>query len=461
MRAREVGMLNPLQPTALQHLQLAFCLIKLGGDILIVDRAEVAAVLSGQQAGSVNFYKRQAGEVLIKRFLEQLPIMCDAKKTINNFWVDPATHVYTDIAFNPIAQPPSTLNYWVGPVIEPKQGDWSRIRTHLYEVICDGDMELFEYLLNYVAHMLQRPEEKPGVMVVLLGNQGTGKGLFFQILQRIWGRTSLLVSDIQQVVGNFNAALERNYVIMMDEALFSGDRKSQNRMKSFITEKSCTVEQKYQPSRTINSVHRFFASSNHEHFSHVEADDRRLLIVKVSKSRQGDRAYFSDLAAAIDDDTVIAAMVHDLMQLNLNQFDVRQRPLTQEHASQKIQSLQGFDRYWFEVLTNGRFGIDNLGTFGTNERWKDGGFISTKSLCERYQYYDKQSQRFGPTLTKTIGGSIEKLCPSAEKDRKTEPSGQSRGYKVPSLEVARGEMAAYLKCTIDWGDGEVVELTDE
>ena len=75
------------------------------------------------------------------------------------------------------------------PVIKPTQGDWSRIRTHLYEVICDGDIELFEYLLDYVAHMLQRPEEKPGVMVVLLGSQGTGKGLFFQILQRVWGRT--------------------------------------------------------------------------------------------------------------------------------------------------------------------------------------------------------------------------------------------------------------------------------
>ena len=452
---------NSPPTTALQHLQRAFCLIKLGGDILIVDRTEVASVLSGQQAGRVNFYKRQAGEVVIKRFLEQLPITCDAKKTITDFWINPATHVYTEIAFNPIAQPPSTLNYWVEPVIKPTQGDWSRIRTHLYEVICDGDMELFEYLLNYVAHMLQKPEEKPGVMVVLLGSQGTGKGLFFQILQRIWGRTSLLVSDIQQVVGNFNAALERNFVVMMDEALFSGDRKSQDRMKSLITEKTCTVEQKYQPSRTINSVHRFFASSNHEHFSHVEADDRRSLIVKVSKSRQGDRAYFSDLAAAIDDDTVIAAMVHNLMQRNLNQFDVRQRPLTQEHASQKIQSLQGFDRYWYEVLTNGRFGEESSGTYELDERWADGGFISTKSLCVRYQHYDKQSQRFGPTLTKTIAGSVEKLCPSAEKDRKTEPSGQSRGYVVPSLEVARREMAAYLKCTIDWGDDDVVELTDE
>ena len=73
--------------------------------------------------------------------------------------------------------------------------------------------------------MLQCPEHKPGVMLVLLGRQGTGKGLFFQILQRIWSRTSLLVSDIDQIVGRFNAALEHNYVIIMDEAMFSGDRK--------------------------------------------------------------------------------------------------------------------------------------------------------------------------------------------------------------------------------------------
>ncbi|MCX7253110.1 MAG: DUF5906 domain-containing protein, partial [Burkholderiales bacterium] len=64
-------------------------------------------------------------------------------------------------------------------------------------------------------------------------------------------RTSLLVSDIQQVVGQFNGALERHYVVIMDEALFSGDRKSQDRMKPLITEKTCHIEQKYQPARTI------------------------------------------------------------------------------------------------------------------------------------------------------------------------------------------------------------------
>ena len=110
------------------------------------------------------------------------------------------------------------------------------------------------------------------------------------------------VSDINQVVGQFNAALERHFVIIMDEAMFSGDRKSQDRMKSLITENTCHIEQKYQPSRTIESFHRFFASSNHEHFSHVEGDDRRSLFVRVSDVYQGDHDYFSQVGVALSDD---------------------------------------------------------------------------------------------------------------------------------------------------------------
>lgn len=433
--------------TGLQSLQLAFCLIKLSGDVLVVDRMEVAAALSGTKIGSVDFYKKAAGEVLMKRYLENLTVACDVKKTIADFWVDPVTHMYTEIAFSPIPHPPATLNYWVRSPIQPAQGNWDIVKAHLLGVICAGDGSNYDYLIKYIAHMLQHPEVKPGVMIVLLGGQGTGKGMFFQILQRIWPGTSLLISDIQQVVGQFNAALERNFVILMDEALFSGDRKSQERMKSFVTEQTLQIEQKHQPSRTIQSVHRFFASSNHRQFSHVEADDRRLLFLGVSDKYQGNHAYFTTLAQAINDDAVIAAMVHELLAFDLSNFNVRERPITSEHGLQKILSLQGFDRYWYEVLMNECFDTRE----GMHDAWSGSRFISTKSISAKYREFDSRSQRFVPILSKEIADAIKRLCPSAKPDRKSLNNSQARGHDLPDLNTARQEFEAAYKCKVDWG----------
>lgn len=445
---------TPSQPhSALSALQVNFGLMKLGGKIRVIELHQVSAVLNGHSSDEIAFYEKPDGEVLMKRFLESQPIPCKVKDTIADFWISPHTHIYTAIAFSPWATPPSTLNYWVGATVTPSVGDWRLIRNHIHQVICAGDSILFEYLLNYLAHMLQFPEDKPGVMVVLLGKQGTGKGLFFQILQRIWSRTSLLVSDIQQVVGQFNGALERHYVVIMDEALFSGDRKSQDRMKSLITEKTCHIEQKYQPARTIESVHRFFASSNHDQFAHTEADDRRYLVLKVSQKRQGDHAYFANLVRSIANDDSIAAMVHDLLHRNLSGFNVRERPKTKEHGNQKLMSLQGFDRYWFEVLMTGRIGYEKSYYLTKNDIcWEDHGFISSNDLVDQYQRFDRHGQKFGTSITKDIADAIARLCPSAKKDRQTDHRSTRRGYVLPELSVARQEFEYAYNVTIDWDE---------
>jgi Family of unknown function (DUF5906) len=440
--------------TPLQSLQAAFCLIKISGDLLVVDRQDISKVMTGKKLGGLDFYKRPAGELLMKRFLENLPVQCDIKKTLADFWVNPLTHVYTDIAFSPIQQPLTTLNYWINPVINPKKGDWSIIRSHIKDVICCGNKDAYHYLIYYLAHMLKHPEMKPGVMVVLLGKQGTGKGLFFQILMRIWNRTALLVSDVTQILGQFNAVLERHYVIIMDEAIFSGDRKSQDRMKSLITEKTCHIEQKYQPSRTIDSVHRFFASSNHEHFSQVDADDRRSFFLRVSDSRQGDSIYFKKLVTAIDDDETIAAMIHDLISLDLKDFDVRARPKTDEHDKQKIKSLKGFDRYWFEVLNSGKFCTDSF----TSVSWETGIFVATDQLVDNFNNFDRRVPKFAATLSRDIADAISRLCPSAIKNRKTSNSLQKRGYILPELHIARLEFERAFSLKVTW-DENPTEIT--
>ena len=232
--------------------------------------------------------------------------------------------------------------------------------------------------------MLQRPEEKPGIMLVMLGGQGTGKGTFFRLIHRIWGRTTLQVSDVNEVVGQFNAALERSYALCMDEALFVGDRKALDRLKSMITEPHCRIEQKYQPSRTIDSYHRFFAASNHNHFAHVEPDDRRFVFLRLSGAKKNDYRYFEAVSKALVDPVALGDFVRQLRDINLTKFNIRKKPNTKEQTLQKLQSLERFPRYWFEVLMTGNFS----GRDEHSNNWIDAPFVSTAALSENYLNFD-------------------------------------------------------------------------
>lgn len=433
--------------TALDHLQTKYALINLSSEIRIVDLQQVTDVLKGNQP-EISYYKRPEGQILIQRDLENLPYPCKPREEFNNFLVNPNTHVYNAIAFSPLPTPPTTLNYWVPPCITPKEGDWFVIQEFLQSVICDYDIALYDYFIRYIAHMLQRPQEKPGVMIVLLSGQGTGKGTFYKLLNRIWSRTTLQVSDINQVVGQFNAALERNFAICMDEALFAGDKKSLEKLKSLITEPKCSIEQKYQPARTIDSFHRFFASSNHHHFAQVDKDDRRFLFIRVSSIHQQDQLYFDAINDALDDDDVIAAMMYDLVNLDLTGFNIRKRPITEEHINQRLQSLNGFERFWYEVLQTSAFKTG----FHPITPWNQSVFISTDSIIQAYKEYDRNATKYQPLQSQQLAATLKKLCPSALNARQTILGRQERGYQLPTITIARNEFQKLMGTSVDWSE---------
>jgi hypothetical protein len=439
---------NAPQIDPLRELQKAFCLFQMGGDVWVGDLAGIEAVKAGTSSCDVAMYKQTAGKLLMERRLEELPVSSNARQVVKDFLVSPNTKVFDAVAFSPLPTPTSTLNYWVGSPVLPQAGDWSVIMEYLRDVICSADRRLFSYLIRYLTHMLQKPEEKPGIMIVLLGGQGTGKGSLFRLLKAIWRHTTLQVSDVAHVIGNFNAAIERNYVVCMDEALFSGDRKALDRLKSMVTEPTVTIEQKYQPRRTISSYHRFFAASNHEHFAQVEADDRRFAFFQVSEARKGDHVYWDNVHRAIDDPAVIAAMVNDMLSLDLSNFNVRQRPKTEAHMDQRLKSLSGFDRYWFEVLQTGCFWPGGRGE--PMEPWEDPRFVSTKTLLGGLKEYEKGARVYTAPQEREVHQALKRLCPSAERDRKMNRNIMERGQQLPSLPDARDDFAQLMGGKIEW-----------
>lgn len=121
-------------------------------------------------------------------------------------------------------------------------------------------------------------------MIILIGGQGTGKGTLGRILQKIWGGTYLQTNNIDTVTGNFNASLERSFFVFMDEALFSGNRRAADALKSIVTEPIIQINEKYQPSRQIKSCHRLVAATNADHFKNTERMIAEILLCDFQKN---------------------------------------------------------------------------------------------------------------------------------------------------------------------------------
>lgn len=436
--------------SALGALQQAFAISLIGGQLRLVDRQVIRQAQQGSLTAEVHLIKKDDGKMILRRFIESLPIpVVKPADVANNFWISPHTIEYQRLAFHPIPQPADTLNLWVPHTVVPAQGRWKIIEDYLVDVICDGDLGLFEYLIQFLSHALQCPEDKPGIMIVLIGAEGVGKGFFIRLLEALWGATTLQVSDIAAITGNFNAALQRAFWVALDECMFKGDKKSQDRMKSLVTEPTIQVEQKYEPSRTIESFHRFIACTNHAQWGQIRSDDRRYLFIKVSDCHKQDTSYFGQLSNALNDGVTVPGLAHYLVNLDITNFNPRSKPQTAEGFEQKRQSLTGFARYWYEVLDKGRFGVAGEGgSYGAldyeNEEW-----VSSQVLTNKYLEYNQKAERYEAIQAKTIREEIKILCPSADSTIRQD---NKRGILFPEIEVARKEFEVYIGCTVNWDE---------
>ena len=102
------------------------------------------------------------------------------------------------------------------PVKEVKSemiGDVSDVNTllgFLFNIMSNRDTAIYEWIINWLSHLFQRPDELPVTAPFPVSEEGCGKGLFWQnfIGELCVGRRyAVLDGDIDQIGGRFNGFL--------------------------------------------------------------------------------------------------------------------------------------------------------------------------------------------------------------------------------------------------------------
>ena len=124
--------------------------------------------------------------------------------------------------------------------------------------------------MDFLADAVQYPSTRPGVALVLRGDQGVGKGVFISNFGKLFGAHFKHVSSSHHLVGNFNSSLKDALIVFADEAFWAGDKASEGRLKALITEDTNVIEMKGRDAFPVKNHVRLFVASNNAGESRLE-----------------------------------------------------------------------------------------------------------------------------------------------------------------------------------------------
>lgn len=267
---------------------------------------------------------------------------------------------YRGVEFAPQGAPKGYYNLWRGfkyanseMGIAEATERCKLFRSHVNEVICDGNEDHQRYMWAWLAHMVQKPEDKPGVAVVLRGEEGTGKGSFVSPFMSMLGKHGLSVANRQHYFSNFNGATEGKVLIYLDEAVWAGSKQDESILKSQITERTQVIERKGFESYSVHSCSRFIMSSNEDWVIPAGKDARRFFVLDVSsKHKQDTQGYFKDLNEEFENGGDEALYVY-LKHYDFSGVNIREAPQTKALMEQKLLSLNSVQQWWYDVISDG------------------------------------------------------------------------------------------------------------
>lgn len=383
-------------------------------------------------------------EDLILRYADREVRLLEGKQVLSRYdaWIrSPDRRVYPKgWDFDPNGTPPGVYNRWRG--FPPLDGDdhvdasgreCALILAHMRNIVCSGDEEHFAYLIRWFAHLIQRPGEKPGVAVVLKGLEGTGKDTVGYYIEAMMPKLYVNTAQDKHITGAFNSHLTNRLFLHVEELGWIGKAKDKEGvLKSLITNPNHTEEGKGVDVDTgQKSFLRLWITSNEVKPVNASAEARRFFVLNVSDAHRKDEAYFG----AIERERCgvgPAALRKYLAAVDLAGFNVRNCPATDALAEVQVESLEGFDRFWFELLaTGGQYAGEN------GVSWEDGPVLIERARLYRdYERWSKE-RREPPITDVRVGKRLVTLAKTEAKalasQHRTGDGGRAWCYRLPSL----------------------------
>lgn len=343
----------------------------------------------------------------------------------------------------------NTFHAWP---IKPYRGVWPLLEWHIREAICGGNEDEYEYFCNWVAHLIQRPAEKPGISVVLQGPRGAGKTLVMSALAQKLAPYSFVAGNNSQLVGNFNSHLRNKLLLVVEESFWAGSHRDKGTLQHLITDHLTSYEKKGFDSESGVSYLRVSMITNDDWAVPASAaDERRYFLPSICEAaiardtKDGRKGFFFPKLASEMQSGGLEAFLWDMAHRDLSEVSLRTIPATQKLADQKMLSLDWLDNWIHDALQSGVIAVKDDKIPWTQHGCRISMSRLKDSLNDAAPNYSAFKERSALTL---FSLRFKKLFGEIPFTRSGGIGGTD--YVFYSIDLYRQQFETYVKIPISW-----------
>ena len=263
--------------------------------------------------------------------------------------------------------PEDIFNLWNGFQISKDDSHFADVKDaepvlhHILNSWCDGDKDHYDYVLNYLAHIIQKPHKKTGVLLALQSKEGGGKGFILDKIAEIIGDDHYCQnSNAKFLFGDFNGQLEGKVLVNLDEALWGGDKTMEGIVKNKITETKQTINKKNKENYMISCFANYIITTNNPWFCAANADSRRMFCLRLNN-------FLSGIVDSDEKDQYIKkilespaeALAKVLYNRDISEFNPRKFKKTDLLQNQVERNWNSVLAWWNGVIRDGGFTYNN------------------------------------------------------------------------------------------------------
>lgn len=188
-----------------------------------------------------------------------------------------------------------------------------------------------DYLFDYCAHMLQKPEEKCNNVVTLSGPQGIGKDTILQPLKFAVGHWNVEEIDPDDLAGNYTTYYKCIMLVINEMRSTKEDFQATSlyeKIKRFAVSPPdiLRVRKKYFQDSFVRNVLRTFITTNDMNAMFIHPDDRRMSMIlhSILTKDWATEQYFNDLHDWMEKRGNLE-VAHWLMARDISKFNAKAR----------------------------------------------------------------------------------------------------------------------------------------